>query len=263
MAIGGGVTEVPDSEDEPFTSSPQVAPDGSCDGHDSREPLQDAPQGAACPYQASTENASDAATSSDESLNPDGQNTILASESSNNLQSTNLRSNTLAQQSHTVDSGQTHEHFPTHISTLPQNIDQGTSRTKEASVGQPVPASIARESSNVPANIQNAHPSKDEDYLPSEGGEQKVAIAQADFESSGRDSVVENTHVLDPPHRQIPSVQQSNEDINLEMQQSTAQQQVMHTATPEHECSSHEDSLARREDHNSQSGGNIEHSSVC
>jgi hypothetical protein len=60
MAVGSGITEIPDSEDEPFTSSPDIAFSGAADklcatSRGAVQDVQDTPQDVANPDQATTE----------------------------------------------------------------------------------------------------------------------------------------------------------------------------------------------------------------
>lgn len=79
MAIAEGATEIPDSEDEPMTSSPAASSNGVDDKLrlTAREPLQepqDAFQAVTSPHQAPGEHVSNVASKDDESLGVDPGN---------------------------------------------------------------------------------------------------------------------------------------------------------------------------------------------
>jgi len=214
------VTEIPDSEGEPFTSSPQVASDGAGDGPviAAREPPHDALQEVGSTHQASTRNPLTAVISRSERLSCDHQNALLATASSNHIQSANLQSNTPAQEAHSVNSGQSHEHSPAQTSTLPQNVEDGISHTNAAPIEQYVSPLSEPERGDCPTNTQEVNPAGGEERLRSEEGEVGVTIEQ-------ENSVVSHPYVLDPSNQQIPTIEQTNEEDARDMQRNSVTSQ--------------------------------------
>jgi hypothetical protein len=209
------VTEIPDSEDEPFTSSPQVASDGAGDGS----------RGAAALYQASATNASFAATSSDESLNTDRQNAILATASSDHLQSANLQSNMLAQEADGIKSGCSHEHSSAQTSTSLQNTEERTTHDKVGVFERHVFSPMNQQPADCSINPQEVNTADGEDRQQLDDGEHQATIAQKNFNLPEDYSIVSHSHAPEPSYQQISTVKQSIEDDAIDMQPASPPQQ--------------------------------------
>ncbi|KAF2678994.1 Swi5-domain-containing protein [Lentithecium fluviatile CBS 122367] len=130
MTFGAGVAEIPDSEDEPFTSSPQVVSDGAVGERlpAEQELRQEAPHETGRLHQASDKNASSAGPGGDESLT-DHRNTSLAVKPSDHRQSANLHPNTLLQQQGDSACSRSVENSPMQASTISQNAVEEESQS--------------------------------------------------------------------------------------------------------------------------------------
>jgi hypothetical protein len=82
MAVGSGITEIPDSEDEPFTSSPDIAFSGAADKlcatpRRAVQDVQDTSQDVANPDQATTEHVSNDTDERTDNLDVDQDNASI------------------------------------------------------------------------------------------------------------------------------------------------------------------------------------------
>jgi hypothetical protein len=82
MAVGSGITEIPDSEDEPFTSSPDIAFSGAADKlcatpRRAVQDVQDTPQDVANPDQATTEHIGNDTGERTDNLDADQDNASI------------------------------------------------------------------------------------------------------------------------------------------------------------------------------------------
>jgi hypothetical protein len=82
MAVGSGITEIPDSEDEPFTSSPDIAFSGAADKlcatpRRAVQDVQDTPQDVANPDQATTEHVGNDTDERTDNLDVDRNNASI------------------------------------------------------------------------------------------------------------------------------------------------------------------------------------------
>jgi hypothetical protein len=190
------VPEIPDSEDEPLTSSPQVPLAGNSEDPVVREPLLDA-------HQASTKDASRAATNSEESLN---QSTIF---SSDHTRPANLQFNTIAQQqAHGIESDRHDEQFPA--------ADEGTVRHEAA----PMRHDVISPGETVPGirsvNAQEADSNDDEDNSRPNASEEVTATEPETAQVHKEASASTHSPVLSSPNvspnEQVPILQQVDEE---------------------------------------------------
>lgn len=228
------VTEIPDSEDEPLTSSPQVASDVTGEEVATREPLYDAVQGAGCHHQAPTKSASYAATCSDESLSTDRQNMILATTPSNTDTSADLQPNKLAQQPDGIESGQSDEQFHAQMSPTP-HIAEARAHFDQAVLTELHFASPMEQNpgENL-VNTQEVKCANGDDRMRSEDGEERAVTAEGTLELPGESSKA--ALVLDPSHEPVSPVEHVNVENTLDMQpaQPHATYDVPSNQEPEH-----------------------------
>lgn len=141
MVVGEGVREIPDSEDEPLTSSPQVASNGAVDKLSPivRGPFQDASQDVACTHQESGEVSSSTGSKRfkrDERLDVDHQNASIDVDPSEQVARADPQANASPWQDLAMRSSAVEDEC-SQISSQPPVVTVGESEHAPALLSQP------------------------------------------------------------------------------------------------------------------------------